>query len=171
MKSFMKKLVAVLSVVAAVFAVSALVLVLCGFRPLVLESPSMEPLYRVGSLCWVNTRVDFSDLQIGDVLVYRSPANSLVMHRLISVQSSSGDEIVVEMQGDTNPTVQEVTLSRINFVGKEAFTIPRLGTLVSSASGVFPVLVVLLIILACLPRLPRLSRLLHKKETKAGDPA
>lgn len=164
MKLFLKRLLAVLSTIAAVFAVIALVLVLIGYRPFVLESPSMEPLFAQGSLCWVDTRAPLSDLKKGDVLAYRSPADSLVLHRLVDIESSGDDEIVVHLQGDANNTVQEVTLSRVNFVGREAFTIPGLGRLVSTISSqTTRGLVILLIILACVPRLPRLSRLFNWK--------
>lgn len=174
MKRFIKSLITVLSTVTAVFAVIALFLVLLGYRPFVLESPSMEPLYTMGSLCWIDTRAPLDDLKKGDVLAYRSPANSLVLHRLVDVRSSSDDELVVGMQGDTNSMAQEVTLSRVNFVGREAFSIPGLGRLLSSVSGSTSILVVLLIIIACVPRLRlprRIASFLHKKETKAGDPA
>ena len=50
-----KNLVTVLSGIAALIAVTALVLVLLGYRPFVLMSGSMAPLYPEGSLCFVNT--------------------------------------------------------------------------------------------------------------------
>ncbi len=174
MKIFLKRLVAVLSAVLFVFATTALILVLCGYRPFVLQSPSMEPLYKEGSLCWVNTHIPLSDLKAGDVLAYRTPADALVLHRLVDIRSSSDEEMMVETQGDANPTAQEVTLSRINFVGREAFSISGLGSILSSASGGTSMLIVVLVVLACLPhlRLPRrIAYFLHKKETKAGDPA
>ncbi len=174
MKIFLKRLVAVLSAVLFVFALTAFVLVCMGFRPFVLQSPSMEPLYKEGSLCWVDTRVQLDSLKAGDVLAYRTPADALVLHRLTSVISSSEDELIVSTQGDANSTAQAVTLSRINFVGREAFSIPGLGSILSSASGGTSVLIIALVLLACLPhlRLPRrIASFLHKKETKAGDPA
>ncbi len=152
MKIFLKRLVAVLSAVLFVFALVAFVLVCMGFRPFVLQSPSMEPLYKEGSLCWVDTHVQLDSLKVGDVLAYRTPADALVLHRLVDIRSSSDEEMMIETQGDANPTAQEVTLSRINFVGREAFSIPGLGSILSYASGGTSALVVLLVVLACVPR-------------------
>ena len=142
MKSFLKKLIGGASAVATLIAITALVLVFCGYRPFVLQSPSMEPLYKEGSLCWVNTRTPLSAIQVGDVLAYRTEADALVLHRLVNICSSADGEMVVETQGDINRTSQEITLSRINFVGREAFSIPGLGNLLSSVSNSISTLVV-----------------------------
>ena len=108
-----------------------MILVLAGFRPFILKSESMEPVYTKGSLCWVNTRVDLDSVEVGDVLVYRSPANTLVLHRLVEKERSDDTSTLpVTMQGDANSMSQDVTLSSINFIGREAFTIPRLGMMV-----------------------------------------
>lgn len=156
----MKRLLATLFVVATLLAAIGIVLVLMGYRPFVIDSESMEPLYKKGSLCWIDTTAELDSLAKGDVIAYRSPADSLVLHRIVGGRSSSEDEIMVEMQGDANNTVQEMTLSRINFIGREAFTIPGLGNLVAVLSQETAlVLVVLLIALACVPRLPRLRHL------------
>lgn len=161
MKIFMKRLLAVLSAVTSLLAIISLVLILLGYRPFVLESPSMEPLYRKGSLCWINTRVPLDSLAPGDVISYRSPADSLVLHRVVDVIDKNAENVVVHMQGDANNTVQEVALSRINYIGKEAFTIPGLGSIVSAISSI-PLLVygliAVFIILACIPRKDKQSR-------------
>ena len=127
----LKNLITITAALAGIIGVLALILVLAGFRPFILKSESMEPVYTKGSLCWVNTRVDLDSVEIGDVLVYRSPANTLVLHRLVDKSSSVyTSTLPVVMQGDANSMSQDVTLSSINFIGREAFTIPRLGMMV-----------------------------------------
>ena len=127
----LKNLITITAALAGIIGVLALILVLAGFRPFILKSESMEPIYTKGSLCWVNTRVDLDSVEIGDVLVYRSPANTLVLHRLVDKSSSVyTSTLPVVMQGDANSMSQDVTLSSINFIGREAFTIPRLGMMV-----------------------------------------
>ena len=174
MKLFLRRLLAVLSVLAASLAVTGVNLVLCGFRPFVIDSRSMEPLYRKGSLCWVDTRAPLSSLVRGDVLAYRSPADTLVLHRLVNMdEMAGGEEVIVRMQGDANNTVQEMTLSRVNYVGREAFTIPELGTIVSglsSVKGVILLLAAVLILLACIPRLPRFRIFPRKTQNKEAAP-
>lgn len=127
----LKNLITITAALAGIIGVLALILVLAGFRPFILKSESMEPIYTKGSLCWVNTRVDLDSVEVGDVLVYRSPANTLVLHRLVEKESTDDyTSLPVTMQGDANSMSQDVTLSSINFIGREAFTIPRLGMMV-----------------------------------------
>ena len=149
-----KNLIAIIAVVAAALACLALILVLAGFRPFILKSESMEPIYAKGSLCWVNTRVNLDSVEVGDVLVYRSPANTLVLHRLVEKESSKDTSTLpVVMQGDANSMSQDVTLSSINFIGREAFTIPRLGVVVEHilSNNAVWFIIVLFVILACVP--------------------
>ena len=127
----LKNLITITAALAGIIGVFVLILVLAGFRPFILKSESMEPIYTKGSLCWVNTRVDLDSVEVGDVLVYRSPANTLVLHRLVEKERSDDtSSLPATMQGDANSMSQDVTLSSINFIGREAFTIPRLGMMV-----------------------------------------
>ena len=127
----LKNLITITAALAGIIGVLALILVLAGFRPFILKSESMEPVYTKGSLCWVNTRVDLDSVEVGDVLVYRSPANTLVLHRLVDKSASvDTSTLCAVMQGDANSMSQDVILSSINFIGREAFTIPRLGVVV-----------------------------------------
>ena len=147
-----KNLVAITTAVVALLSLVALVLVLMGYRPFVLKSASMEPIFTKGSLCWINTKVQYASVDVGDVLVYRSPTNTLVLHRLVDIlPSETGtDSLAAVMQGDANDMTQNVDLSRVNFIGREAFTIPHLGAVVEriNLSWVF---VGVFLILACIP--------------------
>ena len=150
----LKNLITITAALAGIIGVLALILVLAGFRPFILKSESMEPVYTKGSLCWVNTRVDLDSVEIGDVLVYRSPANTLVLHRLVDKSSSVGTSTLpVTMQGDANSMSQDVTLSSINFIGREAFTIPRLGMMVEHilSNNAIWFIVAVFVLLAAVP--------------------
>ena len=154
MRKTIKNLVAIVTVVTAFFGLSVLFLIFLGYRPFIITTQSMEPMFMQGSLCWVDTRVTLDSLEIGDAIVYRSPANSLVLHRLVGIQESdTPSSLSVVMQGDANELTQNVELSHINYVGREAFTIPRLGTAVDkliSSQGIWFV-VAFLLILSCIP--------------------
>lgn len=141
-----RNIVAVIAGLGAVVGSLCLLLILLGYRPFILTSPSMVPLYPQGSLVWANTKVKVEDVEVGDVLVYRAPSGNLVMHRLV------GENL---LQGDANNTAQEVELNRINYVGKASFSLPWLGDAVAAVLSVkwivFAVVAVLLV-LACIPR-------------------
>ena len=150
----LKNLITITAALAGIIGVLALILVLVGFRPFILKSESMEPIYTKGSLCWVNTRVDLDSVEVGDVLVYRSPANTLVLHRLVEKERSDDtSSLPVTMQGDANSMSQDVTLSSINFIGREAFTIPRLGMMVEHilSNNAIWFIVAVFVLLAAVP--------------------
>lgn len=158
----LKSLIAITAAPAATIGVLAPVLVPAGFRPFILRSEPMGPIHTKGSLCWANARVGLDSVEVGDVLACRSPANTLVPHRLVD-KSSSADtsSLPVTMRGDANGMSQDVTLSSINFIGREAFTIPRLGMMVEhilSGNAIWSI-VAAFALLAAVPREP-----VHRRE-------
>lgn len=150
----LKNLVAVSAAIAALLGIVLLILVMAGFRPFILKTQSMEPIYTQGSLCWVDTQATLDSLEVGDVLVYRSPANSLVLHRLVHIRESNTSSLLsAVMQGDANELTQDVELSHINYVGREAFSIPGLGSAVDEliSHHVIWITVAVFVLLACVP--------------------
>ena len=148
-----KSFVAISTVLTAFLSLIVLVLVMFGYRPFVIKTQSMEPLYMQGSLCWVDITADIDDIKIGDALVYRSPANSIVLHRLVDIISSDASTIAAVMQGDAAKMKQNVNLSRVNYIGLEAFTITGLGYVVDilMSNHILWYLVGIFFILACIP--------------------
>ena len=149
-----KNLIAVFSAIAALFGIFAIVLVLFGYRPFVLLSPSMEPLYREGSLCVINTHTSLDEIAAGDVLVYRTSTGLLVLHRLVDITDKTDGILYAQMQGDANNISQAVELSSVNYVGREAFTIPGFGSAVEKMLSLPTLiwgLVGVFVILACIP--------------------
>ena len=67
------------------------VLLVFGYRPFILSSESMEPLYSKGSLCLIKTTYTPDDVNVGDVIAYRSDAGALVLHRVVEIE---GDDAV-----------------------------------------------------------------------------
>ena len=146
-----KNLVAVIAALSGFIALTALLLLLLGYRPFVLMSGSMEPLYTEGSLCVIDTHVPLDDLTVGDVLVYRT-GDFLVLLHLVDVYDATDGVVNAKLQGDTNNIAQDVELSRINYVGRAVFTIPSLGVAVShTPPALIWSLVAVLIVLACVP--------------------
>ena len=142
-KSAVGRVVSLVALIAGCLTVIMFGLMLSGYRPFVLMSPSMEPLYQKGSLSWIDTKVEPEDLRIGDVVVARLKGGSLILHRLV------GENL---LQGDANPNAQEITLDRTNLVGREAFTIQGLGEIIPWLIGkkwLFYTAGVLIALLAC----------------------
>lgn len=145
-RSLSKNILAAIAGIGGVIGLICLTLILLGYKPFILVSPSMEPLYTKGSLVWADTTVSLDTVDIGDVLVYRAPSGNLVMHRLV------GHNL---LQGDANNVAQEVELSSVNYVGKAAFSLPWLGDAVAAVLSfrrVVFVVVGVLLVLACIPQ-------------------
>jgi len=100
-----------------------------GYDSFVIYSGSMEPTVKMGSLLVVKP-VAAEDLQVGDVIVFRSPGNhATITHRIAGIREENGQRIFTT-KGDasSNPDPREVRLQ--GQVGKMAYTIPYLGYLV-----------------------------------------
>ena len=141
-----KNLINTIAVFAAALSITLVILYVIGYHPFVLSTQSMEPTVMKGSLCWVDTKITPQEVEVGDIVVYRSPANSLVLHRLVEV-APDGQYV---LKGDASQKKQEVALSKINFIGREVFSIPRLGSFVGQSRWVF-LFAVVFFVLGCVP--------------------
>ena len=141
----------------------------------------MEPLYSKGSLCLIKTTYTPDDVNVGDVIAYRSDAGALVLHRVVEIEGDDADgrnsvdgrdpdnhsknehslnakephTIIATLKGDANLDSQQVILSNVNFVGIEEFSIPWFGDEVEGIVGMRGLvhgIVIVLFILACVPR-------------------
>ncbi len=111
---------AVLAVVIAV-----LVLYILGIRPYVVMSGSMEPSIHTGSVCFVNTRVDYDKVEPGDVIAFQTAIGTMVTHRVVAVTGEG-----METKGDANDVSDGVSTTPVNFSGKTLFSIPYLGQVI-----------------------------------------
>lgn len=114
--------VSVASIVdAAVFVlvISFLVLNLLGVVTLaVVEGRSMEPTLQTGDLVLV-IKVSPKDIHVGDVIVYRKPSGTFIIHRVIRIKSVDG-QLYYVTQGDNNPIPDGPGIPYGEIVGKVA---------------------------------------------------
>lgn len=116
------------TLLAAVAVLLALLLVgvrLIGFQIFTVQTPSMEPKYSVGSVIYVKN-VAPDDLQIGDVITFRTQGGNVVTHRIVEV-FGSGSGRSFRTQGDANNVADGGSVSAENVIGKVVFSIPGLG--------------------------------------------
>ena len=93
-----------------------------GVRPYVVESGSMEPAIRTGSVCFINSRAAYEEVQAGDVVCYQSVAGKRVIHRAVEVTDEG-----IETKGDANDNSDGVTTTRENYIGTVLASVPGLG--------------------------------------------
>lgn len=110
----------------ALYAVVTLILWGIGYSVYVVQSGSMEPAIRTGSLAMTDLYYPFENIREGDVVVYEK-GDMLVVHRVISV---SGEGF--ETKGDANSQSDGISVTSDNYKGKVIKSVPWLGYLNSA---------------------------------------
>ena len=102
---------------------------LLGYELFVIQSGSMEPNYRVGSLVYVKP-VDAAELEVGDVITFELGNGVRGTHRIIEVLKEN-DSLAFKTKGDSNDHVDANPVQPQSIVGQVKFTIPLLGFLIA----------------------------------------
>lgn len=124
----LKKMKNIIADVLAYFGIALLIaagsMLLCGIRPYITMSGSMEPEIKTGSICFVNTRASFYQVEEGDVIAFQTPSGTLVTHRVIGTEEQGR---ILVTKGDNNDVEDGATTTVENFRGETVFSIPYLG--------------------------------------------
>lgn len=94
-----------------------------GFKTFSVISGSMEPNIPVGSLVYAKS-VDFEDLEVGDVISYQLSEDTMVTHRINSINE---EQKTIITKGDANDNVDSSEVQENQIIGKVTFSIPFLG--------------------------------------------
>lgn len=81
-------------------------------------SPTIEP----GSLSFINKHIRYENIEENDVIAYTISTGDKVTHRVISITSDG-----FETKGDSNDLSDGVSVTQKNYIGKNVFSIPKLG--------------------------------------------
>jgi signal peptidase len=95
-----------------------------GFQPMGILSGSMEPSYHVGGLVFIHTGVKPEDVAPGDVIAFYLREETIVTHRVMSVDAAAQTFIT---KGDANNTEDLAPVPFESLIGKAAFHIPAMG--------------------------------------------
>ncbi|MGM0836145.1 MAG: signal peptidase I [Bacillota bacterium] len=114
-----------------------------GVTPLIVLSNSMKPHLESGDLTFIKRMPLDSKIKVGDVVTFRQE-DVLITHRVIDIVMKNG-EIGLVTQGDNNNSKDEKVILPEQFIGKEAFVIPKVGlftNFISSPFGFFLLLII-----------------------------
>ena len=96
-----------------------------GIRPCSVISGSMEPNLPTWSLCVIDTRISYDEIQTGDIVVYNRRSDGMrIIHRVIEITPEG-----MVTKGDANSVSDGLSVGRDNLYGKSFFHIPYLGYL------------------------------------------
>ncbi|MGN0575699.1 MAG: signal peptidase I [Ruminococcus sp.] len=133
--------------IAAIIMLAIIVIPkLCGISPDIVLSSSMEPEIHVGSLCYINTHTEVSDITIGDTIAFAT-GNKKVVHRVVDIDP---ENLTITTKGDANEH-EDMPISFDNYRGKVIFSIPKLGYFIKwiqSKTGIIAIATLFLISLA-----------------------
>lgn len=94
-----------------------------GIRPCSVISGSMEPNLPTWSLCFIDTRISYDEIQTGDIVVYNRRSDDVrIIHRVIEIEPEG-----MITKGDANSVSDGFSVGRDNLYGKNLFHIPYLG--------------------------------------------
>ena len=149
--------------IVIVIAVFLLIYWISGLRLCSVESGSMEPTIPTGSLCIVNSKARYEDIEVGDVVVYiRKSDSKRIIHRVIEI---TGDGMITK--GDANSASDGLSVTAENLYAKNLFHIPVLGRLsmaVRNTTGRIIIIILALGLLALELFTPREEKKEKKEE-------
>lgn len=123
-----------------------------GYRTAVVQSGSMEPGIERGDLLIIR-EVSASDLEIGQVVTYRSPVDEdvLITHRIERVRPV-GQRIEFVTRGDANVEGETWRVARDGTVGRLVASLPGAGAVVGAIAHPIVPMVLLWLAVALLAK-------------------
>jgi signal peptidase len=113
-------------ILVAIIVCSGTILVLrfLGYQPMAVLSGSMEPVYNVGGLVFIDTNVAAEEIGVGDVITYNLTEDMIVTHRVIAVDAPGR---AFTTKGDANNAPDLAAVPFGSLIGKATFHIPMAG--------------------------------------------
>jgi len=119
-------LISALIIIAASSAFSALKIP-GGLKMLVVQSGSMEPTIKTGSVILIKKQDTYST---GDIISFVGAGSDSTTHRVTKTNIVKGKEIF-NTKGDVNQGEDQETIGIESILGKTVFTVPYLGYLIA----------------------------------------
>ena len=127
----MKKIINIFQIISMIIGITLIVLFLvptiCGIKPHIVLSGSMEPQIKTGAVAYVNTHMGAEKIKVGDIIAFKVE-NKQVTHRVIAINEDN----TFTTKGDANETEDIAPVKFENCYGKTVFSIPYLGRIMST---------------------------------------
>ena len=130
-----------------------------GYQSYVIYGSSMEPAIKLGSLILAKP-VNVDDLQVGDIIVFRSGNETTVTHRITGIREEDGHRFFMT-KGDASNGADPLDTHLDGKVNRLAYHAPYLGYFVDFANSTLGI-----ILLVAVPALGLLA--LHLTNSREG---
>ena len=98
-----------------------------GIQRYLVVSGSMEPNLYAGDIVFVNTNIDFEDVEIGDVIIFKHKGMNII-HRVIEKTTTiDGQQKYLKTKGDANKVDDGFVATEENYCGTVLFHIDKIG--------------------------------------------
>lgn len=118
LKFIMNSIMTIIIVIGIIF----IVMYVAGIEPYVVESGSMSPSIETGSLSFINKRAGYDTVKENDIIAFTAPTGVKVTHRAVVVSKSG-----ITTKGDANIKADSNPVTKNNYIGKNIFSIPKVG--------------------------------------------
>ena len=128
----------------------------------IIETPSMEPIFKQDGVVLIDKRYDFNKLKVGDIIAYNN-SYKVIIHRVMEIDNGT-----IKTRGDGNTQMDGSHATKDNYLGKYIcnFTIPgRIIMFITSPAGI-GVIIVLIILSYVLKKPFRKLRRMIKNRNK-----
>lgn len=148
MNTFMKVikgLINSLMTLVLIIGTTFIALYVIGIEPFVVVSGSMEPTIHTGSLSFVNKHAKYESIKENDVIAFTLRTGDKVTHRVVKITEEG-----METKGDANSVSDGALTTKMNFIGKNMFSIPKIGygvKLIQTKKGKIILVTIIIIIL------------------------
>ena len=116
-----------LSITLCVLLFAVLIAQLFGIHRYLVVSGSMEPSLYAGDIVFVNTNIDFEDVEIGDVIIFKHREMNII-HRVIEESTTiDGQQKYLKTKGDANKVDDGFVATEENYCGTVLFHIDKIG--------------------------------------------
>lgn len=96
-----------------------------GIQRYLVVSGSMEPNLYAGDIVFVNTNIDFEDVEIGDVIIFKHKGMNII-HRVIET-TTINEKTYFKTKGDANKFDDGFVATEENYCGTALFHIDKIG--------------------------------------------
>ena len=94
----------------------------------------MEPSLYAGDIVFVNTNVDFEDVEIGDVIIFQHEDMNII-HRVEDEALIDGKKHL-KTKGDNNKIADGYLTTEENYCGVAMYHIPKIGFLIDYKNSI-----------------------------------
>lgn len=146
-KQVFRKALSMITILCYVLIFGFLLLIspiVAGYHPVIVQSPSMQPAIKTGSIVYYKSVDTIAQLSMGDVITFKQEGDGpMITHRLMRIN----DDGTIKTMGDNNPSLDSWDITFENIVGKVGSVyIPKCGFYMAFAQNPAVIFVVASII-------------------------